>query len=209
MSLYEYTNFYFMLIEPKLTIKTWAEEDRPREKLQFKGKHSLSDAELLAIIIGSGNTTQSAVELSRQILSAVNNDLFELGRKPIDYLMQFKGIDKPKAAAASTTSKAAALPKPTAAKVTVSPVAAKTTAPIATTAAAPTAKAAPVIKEMPAAPALAKAATPVAKATSSKETAKPAPAKDTKSIAAPKSSAKPAPATDAAKTTSTKKTTKK
>ena len=97
MSLYEYTNFYFMLIEPKLTIKTWAEEDRPREKLQFKGKHSLSDAELLAIIIGSGNTTQSAVELSRQILSAVNNDLFELGRKPIDYLMQFKGIGEAKA----------------------------------------------------------------------------------------------------------------
>jgi DNA repair protein RadC len=86
-----------MFTESKLTIKSWAEEDRPREKLQLKGKQSLSDAELLAIIIGSGNAELSAVELSRQILTSVNNDLFELGRKSIDFLMQFKGIGEAKA----------------------------------------------------------------------------------------------------------------
>ncbi len=158
-----------------------------------------------AIISGGKGTAAEKVSAMRAAGIHIADSPADLGIT----VARAMGIDKPKAAAASTTSKAAALPKPTAAKVTVSPVAAKTTAPIATTAAAPTAKAAPVIKEMPAAPALAKAATPVAKATSSKETAKPAPAKDTKSIAAPKSSAKPAPATDAAKTTSTKKTTKK
>lgn len=98
-----YTNFYFMYSEfTKLTIKHWAEEDRPREKFLMKGRHSLSDAELLAIIIGSGNTELSAVELSRQILATVNNDLFELGRKPIDYLMQFKGIGEAKAISIAT-----------------------------------------------------------------------------------------------------------
>lgn len=86
-----------MLTESKLTIKTWAEEDRPRERLLLKGKHILSDAELLAIIIGSGNARLSAVELSRQILASVDNDLFELGRKSVDYLMQFNGIGKAKA----------------------------------------------------------------------------------------------------------------
>ncbi len=86
-----------MYNENKLTIKYWAEEDRPREKLLLKGTQQLSDAELLAIIIGSGNEDVSAVELSRQILASVNNDLFELGRKSIDYLMQFKGIGEAKA----------------------------------------------------------------------------------------------------------------
>lgn len=86
-----------MFSESKLTIKSWAEEDRPREKLLVKGKQALSDAELLAIIIGSGNAELSAVELSRQILASVNNDLFELGKKPIDYLLQFKGIGEAKA----------------------------------------------------------------------------------------------------------------
>ncbi len=86
-----------MLTESKLTIKSWAEEDRPREKLLLKGKQSLTDAELLAIIIGSGNAEQSAVELSRQILASIQHDLFELGKKPVDYLMQFKGIGEAKA----------------------------------------------------------------------------------------------------------------
>ena len=86
-----------MLIDTKLTIKCWAEEDRPREKLQLKGKQNLSDAELIAIIIGSGNATQSAVELSRQILSAVQNDLFLLGKKSIEDLIEFKGIGEAKA----------------------------------------------------------------------------------------------------------------
>ena len=86
-----------MQLDTKLTIKCWAEEDRPREKLQLKGKHSLSDAELIAIIIGSGNAKQSAVELSRQILASVQHDLFQLGKKSIQDLMQFHGIGEAKA----------------------------------------------------------------------------------------------------------------
>ncbi len=86
-----------MLTDTKLTIKCWAEEDRPREKLQLKGKQNLSDAELIAIIIGSGNATQSAVELSRQILAVVQNDLFLLGKKSIEDLIEFKGIGEAKA----------------------------------------------------------------------------------------------------------------
>lgn len=159
-----------------------------------------------AIISGGKGTAAEKV-------SAMRAEGIHIADSPADLgitVARAMGIDKPKATAASTSSKTATLPKPTAAKVTVSPVAAKSTAPVATPAAAPVAKTAPVIKEMPAsAPALAKAATPVAKATSSKEAAKPVPAKDTKSISTPKSSAKPAPAKDAAKTTTTKKTTKK
>ncbi|HUM50169.1 MAG TPA: DNA repair protein RadC [Chitinophagales bacterium] len=83
--------------ENKFTIKSWAEEDRPREKLQLKGKHALSDAELIAIIIGSGNAKESAVELSKRILASVNNNLFELGQKSIEDLMQFNGIGEAKA----------------------------------------------------------------------------------------------------------------
>lgn len=86
-----------MLLKNKLTIKNWAEEERPREKLLLKGKQNLSDAELVAIIIGSGNANQTAVELSRQILATVQHDLFMLGKKPLDYLLQFKGIGEAKA----------------------------------------------------------------------------------------------------------------
>ncbi len=89
--------FFFMFTESRLTIKYWAEEDRPREKLLLKGKQSLSDAELLAIIIGSGNAELTAVELSRQILSSVQNNLFELGKTSIPDLMRFKGIGEAKA----------------------------------------------------------------------------------------------------------------
>ncbi|MCB0507576.1 MAG: DNA repair protein RadC [Bacteroidetes bacterium] len=92
-----------MFTENKLSIKFWAEEDRPREKLLLKGKHVLSDAELLAIILGSGNNEQTAVELARQLLASVQNDLFELGRRPLDYLMQFKGIGEAKAIAIAAT----------------------------------------------------------------------------------------------------------
>lgn len=80
-----------------LTIKAWAEEDRPREKFALKGKSSLSDAELIAILIGSGNTKESAVELSKRILSSVNNNLNELGRIDLGDLMKFKGIGEAKA----------------------------------------------------------------------------------------------------------------
>ena len=83
----------------KLNIKDWAIEDRPREKLLSQGERALSDAELIAILIGSGNLNETAVELSRRILSSVNNNLNDLGRKGIDYLTTFKGIGEAKAVA--------------------------------------------------------------------------------------------------------------
>ncbi len=83
---------------PKLFIKAWAEEDRPREKLLLKGIASLSDAELLAIIISVGNAEETAVELSRRILSSVKNNLNSLGKLSVDELVSgFKGIGKAKA----------------------------------------------------------------------------------------------------------------
>ena len=81
----------------KLTIKHWSEEDQPREKLMIKGKSVLSNAELVAILIGSGNTESSAVELSKQILESVNHNLAELSKKNIHDLMKFKGIGEAKA----------------------------------------------------------------------------------------------------------------
>jgi DNA repair protein RadC len=81
----------------KLSIKDWAVEDRPREKLLLKGTRSLSDVELLAILIGSGNISESAVELSRRILASVNNNLNELGKNQVADLLKFKGIGKAKA----------------------------------------------------------------------------------------------------------------
>jgi DNA repair protein RadC len=81
----------------KLNIKDWAVEDRPREKLLSKGARSLTDAELVAILIGSGNLDETAVELSKRILASTNNDLNELGRKTIDYLQTFNGIGQAKA----------------------------------------------------------------------------------------------------------------
>ena len=80
-----------------LTIKEWAQEDRPREKLLSKGIASLSNAELIAIIIGSGNTNESAVELSKKILKNVSNNLNELGKLSVNDLMKFKGIGEAKA----------------------------------------------------------------------------------------------------------------
>lgn len=81
----------------KLNIKDWAVEDRPREKLLSKGPRSLTDAELIAILIGSGNIEETAVELSRRILTSVDNNLNDLGRKSIDYLTKFQGIGEAKA----------------------------------------------------------------------------------------------------------------
>lgn len=80
-----------------LTIKKWAEEDRPREKLMLKGKASLSDAELIAIIIGSGTPSLSAVEVAKQILNGVNNDLNMLAKLSVKELTKFKGIGEAKA----------------------------------------------------------------------------------------------------------------
>lgn len=81
----------------KLSIKEWAVEDRPREKMLVKGVRSLSEAELIAILIGSGNLEESAVEVSRRILASVNNNLNELGKKTIADLKKFKGIGEVKA----------------------------------------------------------------------------------------------------------------
>jgi len=83
----------------KLSIKNWAVEDRPREKLANKGRDALSDAELLAIIMGSGNARQSAVELARQILSEHDNSLNKLARLSVSELMQYPGIGEAKAIA--------------------------------------------------------------------------------------------------------------
>lgn len=82
-----------------LAIRQWAEEDRPREKLLLKGKSSLSDAELIGILLGSGTTTVSAVDLAKQILAASDNDLHNLAKKSIKDLMKFKGIGEAKAIA--------------------------------------------------------------------------------------------------------------
>lgn len=82
----------------KLNIKSWAEEDRPREKLLFKGKKQLTDAELLAIILGSGNREESALALAQRILQAYQADLNELGRCSVKELTErFKGVGEAKA----------------------------------------------------------------------------------------------------------------
>jgi DNA repair protein RadC len=82
----------------KRSIKDWAEEDRPREKLLSKGNQALSNAELLAILINSGNKEDSAVELSKKILNSVDNNLNELGMRSVNHLAStFKGIGKAKA----------------------------------------------------------------------------------------------------------------
>jgi DNA repair protein RadC len=81
----------------KLSIKAWAEDDRPREKMASKGRSALSDAELVAILIGSGNWNESAVELSKRILKEVNNNLSDLAKLSIEDLKKFKGIGEAKA----------------------------------------------------------------------------------------------------------------
>ena len=78
-------------------ITNWAEDDKPREKLMLKGKSALSDAELIAILIGSGSRNESAVELSKRILSSVDNNLNALGKLSITQLTTFKGIGEAKA----------------------------------------------------------------------------------------------------------------
>jgi DNA repair protein RadC len=81
----------------RLRIKEWAIEDRPREKMLLKGVSSLSDAELIAILIGSGNVNETAVQLSQRILNSVSNNLNALGKVPIKNLMEYKGIGEAKA----------------------------------------------------------------------------------------------------------------
>jgi DNA repair protein RadC len=80
-----------------LNIKNWSPEDRPREKLLLKGTSSLSDAELLAILLGSGTTTMSAVDLAKRILLRAGNNLHDLARVSVKDLMKIKGIGEAKA----------------------------------------------------------------------------------------------------------------
>lgn len=82
-----------------LNIKSWAEEDRPREKFISKGKSALSDAELIAILIGSGNKNETAVDLGRKILKSTNNSLSLLGKLSVTDLKKFKGVGEAKAIA--------------------------------------------------------------------------------------------------------------
>jgi DNA repair protein RadC len=86
-----------MAYNTKPSISHWAEEDRPREKLLLKGRHTLSDSEIIAILIGSGSREKSAVELAREILSYYKNDLNRLAKASVNDLLNFKGIGEAKA----------------------------------------------------------------------------------------------------------------
>jgi DNA repair protein RadC len=79
------------------SIKNWAPEDRPREKLILKGRSALSDAEVMAILIGSGNSGETALDLSKRILNDFGNDLNQLGKTSVERLMQYQGIKQAKA----------------------------------------------------------------------------------------------------------------
>ncbi len=79
------------------SIKSWAEDDRPREKLLLKGKDSLSNSELLAILLRSGSRDESALSLAKRILESCNNNLFELSKIGMDHFKKFKGVGKVKA----------------------------------------------------------------------------------------------------------------
>lgn len=81
----------------KLSIKEWAEEDRPREKLMERGEEALTNAELLAILIGSGTPKKSAVELMQEVLRSCGNRLSRLSRMSVEELMSFNGIGVAKA----------------------------------------------------------------------------------------------------------------
>ncbi|MBV6443613.1 MAG: DNA repair protein RadC [Haliscomenobacteraceae bacterium CHB4] len=86
-----------MLTNSYRAITAWAEEDRPREKMQLKGKQALSDAELLAILISSGTVGVSAVALAQDILASVDHNLHELGKRSLKELQRFKGVGEAKA----------------------------------------------------------------------------------------------------------------
>ena len=86
-----------MSTEKTLNIKSWSPEDRPREKLILKGKAALSDAELIAILLGSGTQAMSAVELAKRILHPADNSLHELARFTVRDLIKIKGIGQAKA----------------------------------------------------------------------------------------------------------------
>lgn len=93
--------FYFLAMGKAksefMNIKTWAVEDRPREKLLMKGKAALSDAELIAILLGTGTAAASAVDVAKMVLQTVNNDLNELARLTVKDLTKIKGVGAAKA----------------------------------------------------------------------------------------------------------------
>jgi DNA repair protein RadC len=91
------TVVHMNLNDKPLTIKNWSPEDRPREKLLLKGKSALSDAELIAILLGTGTTTSSAVELAKKLLQSSNNDLHALATQTVKELTKIKGIGEAKA----------------------------------------------------------------------------------------------------------------
>jgi DNA repair protein RadC len=98
VSAHQLLNLAMHLNEAKtLNIKDWSPEDRPREKLQLKGTSALSDAELIAILLGSGTTTLSAVDLAKKVLQGVRYNLHDLARLSVKDLMKFKGIGEAKA----------------------------------------------------------------------------------------------------------------
>lgn len=80
------------------TIRQWSIDDRPREKMQQNGAQQLSNAELLALLIGSGNKEESAVHLMQRLLSAVDNNIMELHAMALEKMMEWKGIGLAKAA---------------------------------------------------------------------------------------------------------------
>ena len=80
-----------------LTIKSWAEDDRPREKLITKGRQALSDAELLAILLASGNKNETAVQLAQRILKENKNSINQLAKLQLNDLKKFKGVGEAKA----------------------------------------------------------------------------------------------------------------
>ena len=80
-----------------VNIKALAEDDRPREKLAALGRHSLSDAELIAIILGSGNTSETAVQLAQRMLSENNNSINQLAKLNLKELEKYKGVGPAKA----------------------------------------------------------------------------------------------------------------
>jgi len=84
-------------MELNTTIKCWAEDDRPREKMLLKGKNALSDSEIVAILLGTGSRNKSAVELAQEILNAHQNDLHQLGKSGVKELTIFKGMGEAKA----------------------------------------------------------------------------------------------------------------
>ena len=88
---------------PKISIKNWAEADKPRERLMLKGPSALRNAELIAILIGSGNNEESAVGLAKRIMNDVNDNLAELARLTLADLQKYKGIGEAKAITIAAT----------------------------------------------------------------------------------------------------------